>query len=39
VLRTFPKAQVGQRQIRLSVLHFRGDWRDALTRLLSVLGA
>ncbi len=37
VLRTFPKAQVGQRQIRLSILHFRGDWRDALTRLLSVL--
>jgi transcription-repair coupling factor (superfamily II helicase) len=37
VLRAFPKAQVGQRQIRLSILHFRGDWRDALTRLLSVL--
>ena len=37
VLRAFPRAQVGQRQIRLSVLHFRGDRRDALTGLLNTL--
>src|SRR5438309_1974267 len=29
VLRSFPKAQAGQRQIRLSVLDVKADWRDA----------
>jgi len=37
--RAFPKAQAGQRQIRLSVLDVRGDWRDALTGLLDRLAA
>ena len=37
VLKAFPSAQVGQRQIRVSVLDVRGDRRDALTRLLDVL--
>src|SRR4030095_4306452 len=32
--RVFPRLQIGQRQVRLSVLDVRGDWRDALTRLL-----
>jgi transcription-repair coupling factor (superfamily II helicase) len=35
--RAFPKAQAGQRQVRLSVLDVRGDWRDALTRLLDLV--
>jgi transcription-repair coupling factor (superfamily II helicase) len=39
VLNTFPRAQVGQRQIRLGVLDIRGDRRDALTRLLDVVAA
>ena len=39
VTRAFPKAQTGQRQIRLSVLDTRGDWRDALTRLLDLVAA
>ncbi len=39
VTRVFPKAQTGQRQIRLSVLDTRGDWRDALTRLLDLVAA
>jgi hypothetical protein len=39
VARVFPKAQTGQRQIRLSVLDTRGDWRDALTRLLDLVAA
>jgi transcription-repair coupling factor (superfamily II helicase) len=32
--RAFPRVQIGQRQVRLSVLDMRGDWRDALTRML-----
>ena len=39
VLRAFPKLQAGPRQLRLSVLSVRGDWRDALTRLLDTLAA
>ena len=39
VLRSFPKAQAGQRQIRLSVLDVKADWRDALTGLLDRLVA
>ncbi len=39
VARAFPKAQAGQRQVRLSVLDTRGDWRDALTRLLDLVAA
>ena len=35
--RVFPRAQAGQRQVRLSVLDTRGDWRDALTRLLDLV--
>ena len=38
-VRVFPNAQTGQRQIRLSVLDTRGDWRDALTRLLDLVAA
>jgi len=37
--RSFPRAQAGQRQIRLSVLDAKGDWRDALTGLLDRLAA
>jgi len=37
VLGAFPRAQVGQRQIRVGVVDIRGDRRDALTRLLDVL--
>ncbi len=37
--RSFPRAQVGQRQVRLGVLDVRGDWRDAITRLLDTLAA
>jgi transcription-repair coupling factor (superfamily II helicase) len=37
--RSFPRAQAGQRQIRLSVLDAKGDWRDALTGLLDRLVA
>jgi transcription-repair coupling factor (superfamily II helicase) len=33
----FPRAQVGQRQIRLGVVDVRGDRRDALTRLLELI--
>ena len=39
LLAIFPKAQHGQRQVRASVVEARGDWRDALTRLLEGLGA
>jgi transcription-repair coupling factor (superfamily II helicase) len=39
VLRSFPRAQAGQRQVRLSVLETKGDWRDALTGLLDRLAA
>ncbi|OLC11751.1 MAG: transcription-repair coupling factor [Chloroflexi bacterium 13_1_40CM_68_15] len=39
VVRSFPRAQAGQRQIRLSVLDAKGDWRDALTGLLDRLAA
>ena len=39
ILRAFPRAQTGQRQIRISVLDFKGDWRDALTRLLDTVAA
>ena len=39
LVRAFPKVQAGQRQIRLSVLHTRGDWRDALTRMLELVAA
>jgi transcription-repair coupling factor (superfamily II helicase) len=35
--RAFPKIQAGARQIRLSVLDMRGDWRDALTRMLDLV--
>jgi transcription-repair coupling factor (superfamily II helicase) len=35
--RAFPKAQAGQRQVRVNVLDVRGDWRDALTRLLDLV--
>ncbi len=37
VARAFPKAQAGQRQVRVNVLDVRGDWRDALTRLLDLV--
>ncbi|HKW78871.1 MAG TPA: transcription-repair coupling factor, partial [Candidatus Limnocylindria bacterium] len=37
LMRAFPKAQAGQRQVRLSVLDMRGDWRDALTRMLDLV--
>jgi transcription-repair coupling factor (superfamily II helicase) len=37
LLRVFPKIQAGQRQVRLSVLNMRGDWRDALTRMLDLV--
>jgi hypothetical protein len=39
VLRAFPRAQTGQRQVRVSVLDTTGDWRDALTRLLDAVAA
>jgi transcription-repair coupling factor (superfamily II helicase) len=39
LLGAFPKAQAGQRQIRLSVLDVKADWRDALTGLLDRLAA
>jgi transcription-repair coupling factor (superfamily II helicase) len=39
LLRSFPKAQAGQRQIRLSVLDVKADWRDALTGLLDRLAS
>jgi len=37
LMRAFPKAQAGQRQVRLGVLNMRGDWRDALTRMLDLV--
>ena len=37
--RVFPRAQAGQRQIRLSVLDGTGDWRDMLTRVLDLVAA
>ena len=37
VMKAFPRAQLGQRQIRVGVLDVRGDRRDALTRMLEVL--
>ena len=39
LLSVFPKAQHGQRQIRASIVEARGDWRDALTRVLEGLAA
>ena len=39
LLAVFPKAQHGQRQIRASLVEARGDWRDALTRVLDGLVA
>ncbi|HET8567410.1 MAG TPA: transcription-repair coupling factor [Candidatus Limnocylindria bacterium] len=39
LLRAFPRIQHGQRQLRLAVTAVRGDWRDALTRLLDGLAA
>jgi len=39
LVRAFPRLQHGQRQLRLSVVDVRGDWRDALTRLLDGLAA
>jgi len=39
LVRAFPRLQHGQRQLRLSVVDLRGDWRDALTRLLDGLAA
>jgi transcription-repair coupling factor (superfamily II helicase) len=35
--KAFPRVQVGTRQVRLSVLDTRGDWRDALTRMLDLV--
>jgi transcription-repair coupling factor (superfamily II helicase) len=37
LVRAFPKVQAGQRQVRLAVLDMRGDWRDALTRMLDLV--
>jgi len=37
VAKAFPRAQAGTRQVRLSILDTRGDWRDALTRLLDLV--
>ena len=37
LVRAFPRVQAGQRQVRLSVLDMRGDWRDALTRMLELV--
>jgi len=37
--RAFPRAQAGQRHIRLSALDSKGDWRDVLTRLLDLVAA
>ncbi|MDQ6857712.1 MAG: transcription-repair coupling factor [Chloroflexota bacterium] len=39
LLSVFPKAQHGQRQVRASIVETRGDWRDALTRVLEGLAA
>jgi transcription-repair coupling factor (superfamily II helicase) len=39
LLSVFPKAQHGQRQVRASIADARGDWRDALTRVLDGLAA
>ena len=39
LLAVFPKAQHGQRQVRASIVDVRGDWRDALTRVLEGLAA
>ena len=39
LLAVFPKAQHGQRQVRASIVDARGDWRDALTRVLDGLAA
>jgi transcription-repair coupling factor (superfamily II helicase) len=37
VRQAFPRAQLGQRQIKVGILEIRGDRRDALTRLLELL--
>jgi len=37
LLRSFPLLQHGQRQLRLAMTDLRGDWRDALTRVLDGL--
>jgi len=37
--RTFPRLVHGQRQLRVAMTDLRGDWRDALTRLLDGLAA
>ncbi|HEX4745011.1 MAG TPA: transcription-repair coupling factor [Candidatus Limnocylindria bacterium] len=39
LLRAFPRLVHGQRQLRLAMTELRGDWRDALTRLLDGLAA
>jgi len=39
IVSVFPKAQHGQRQVRASIVDARGDWRDALTRVLEGLAA
>ena len=39
LLRAFPRLVHGQRQLRVSMVDLRGDWRDALTRLLDGLAA
>ncbi len=39
LLAIFPKAQHGQRQVRASIVDARGDWRDALTRVLDGFAA
>jgi len=37
--RAFPRLVHGQRQLRVAMTDLRGDWRDALTRLLDGLAA
>ena len=37
LVKAFPRVQAGTRQVRLSVLDARGDWRDTLTRLLDLV--
>ncbi len=37
IAKAFPRVQAGTRQVRLSILDARGDWRDALTRLLDLV--
>ena len=39
LVRAFPRLVHGQRQLRVAMTDLRGDWRDALTRLLDGLAA